>query len=53
MKVEINCDELYPCYGIDKNSKYADKEISEELYNRYIKAKKEYFAVQEILKELR
>ena len=41
--------EGYPIYGIDENTEYDSVEIPDELYERYIEARKSYLKVQEEL----
>ncbi len=48
MLVSVSREEWYPVYEIHQN-KFASKEISEELYNRYVDAMEEFHKVQELL----
>ena len=60
MKVYIDCDERYPDYSLDKaeghwkekQPQYKATEISEEFYERYLKACAEYQEVQSIIEKL-
>lgn len=48
MLVSVSREEYWPVYEIHQN-KFATKEISEELYNRYIDTMKEFQEVQDLL----
>jgi hypothetical protein len=51
-KIRVHTDELYPHYTVDERDFGKEVAVSPAFYRRYLLARTEYFALQDVLEKL-